>query len=161
MRKQFGNYKFLAASDNFQLYLDHQLIDSLKLNRSEMYRSVVNHLLNQPYIENAFALEDAMKVSLQEHIRKQVVNGYNRLRSGDIFYYFSPGYMSGGTTGTSHGAWNPYDSHIPLLWYGWNVKPGKTNREIHMTDAAPTIAAMLRLQMPSGCVGSVIEEVFK
>ena len=161
LRKQFGNYKFLAASDNFQLYLDQQLIDSLKLNRSEMYRSVVNYLLDQPYIENAFASEDVMKISLQEHIRKQVVNGYNKLRSGDIFYYFSPGYMSGGTTGTSHGAWNPYDSHIPLLWYGWNVKPGKTNREVHMTDAAPTIAAMLRLQMPSGCIGSVIEEVFK
>jgi hypothetical protein len=28
-----------------------------------------------------------------------------------------------------------------------------------MTDVAPTIAAMLRIQMPSGCVGNVIEEV--
>jgi phosphopentomutase len=69
--------------------------------------------------------------------------------------------MTGGTTGTTHGSWNPYDSHIPLLWYGWNVKPGKSNREIHMTDVAPTISAMLRIQMPSGSVGTVIEEVFK
>ena len=30
-----------------------------------------------------------------------------------------------------------------------------------MTDIAPTLAAMLRIQMPSGCVGHVIEEVMK
>jgi predicted AlkP superfamily pyrophosphatase or phosphodiesterase len=161
LRKQFGNYKFLAASDNYQFYLDHQLIDSLKLNRSEMYKTVVSYLLTQPYIDNAFALSDVMNVSLPEHIRKQVINGYNKLRSGDIFYMFNPGYMSGGTSGTTHGAWNPYDSHIPLLWYGWNVKQGKTNRETYMTDVSATIAAMLRIQMPSGCIGNVIEEVFK
>lgn len=161
LRKQFGNYKFLEASDNYQLYLDQHLIDSLKLNRAEMYETVVKFLLKQPYVENAFALRDVMKVSLPDHIRQQVVNGYNRLRSGDIFYYFSPGYFSGGTSGTTHGAWNPYDSHIPLLWYGWNVKAGKTNRQTYMTDVSATLAAMLRIQMPSGCVGSVIGELIK
>jgi phosphopentomutase len=69
--------------------------------------------------------------------------------------------MSGGSAGAGHGAWNPYDAHIPLLWYGWNVKQGKTNRETYMTDVAATIAAMLQIQMPSGCVGEVIEEVFR
>jgi predicted AlkP superfamily pyrophosphatase or phosphodiesterase len=161
LRKQFGDHKFLVASDNYQLYLDQQLIDSLKLNRTDLYKTVVTYLLSLPNIENAFALDDVMKVSLPEHIRRQVINGYNKLRSGDIFYYFSPGYFSGGTSGTTHGAWNPYDAHIPLLWYGWNVKQGKTNRETYMTDVSATLAAMLRIQMPSGCVGNVIEEVFK
>ncbi|HUQ66452.1 MAG TPA: alkaline phosphatase PafA [Flavitalea sp.] len=160
LRKQYGNFKFLAASDNFQLYLDHQLMDSLKLHRTTLYNTVVNYLLDQPDIADAFMCDDINKVSLPEHIREQVINGYNRLRSGDIQYFFKPGYMSGGTTGTTHGAWNPYDAHIPLLWYGWNIKSGKTNRETHMTDVAPTIAAMLRIQMPSGSVGNVIEDVF-
>ena len=30
-----------------------------------------------------------------------------------------------------------------------------------MTDSAPTIAAMLRIQMPDGCIGHVIPEVMK
>jgi len=159
LRKQYGNFKFLAASDNYQLYLDHDLIDSLKLNKSDLYKTVVDYLMHQPDVEKAFALEDLMNVALPEHIRKQVINGYHSKRSGDIQMILKPGYMSGGTTGTTHGSWNPYDSHIPLLWYGWNVKPGKTNREVHMTDVAPTISAMLRIQMPSGSVGEVIEEV--
>jgi predicted AlkP superfamily pyrophosphatase or phosphodiesterase len=161
LRKKYGNYKFLLASDNYQLYIDHGLADSLKLNRSEVFQSVVTYLMNRPEIEKAFVLSDLMNVSLPEHIRKQVINGYHQKRSGDIQMLLKPGYMNGGATGTTHGSWNPYDSHIPLLWYGWNVKPGKTNRETYMSDVAPTIAAMLRIQMPSGSVGEVIEEVFK
>jgi phosphopentomutase len=80
---------------------------------------------------------------------------------GDIFYTAKPGYFDGSPKGTTHGSWNPYDSHIPLLFYGWNVKAGKTNRETYMTDVAPTVAAMLQIQMPSGCVGKAIPEVMK
>jgi phosphopentomutase len=57
--------------------------------------------------------------------------------------------------------WNPYDAHIPLLWYGWGIKAGKTNRETYMTDIAPTVAALLNIQMPSGSIGKVITEVMK
>ncbi|HEX6431626.1 MAG TPA: alkaline phosphatase family protein, partial [Niastella sp.] len=64
-------------------------------------------------------------------------------------------------TGTTHSAWQPYDAHIPLLFYGWHITPGKTNRETYMTDIAPTLAALLHIQMPSGNVGSVIQEVAK
>jgi hypothetical protein len=41
------------------------------------------------------------------------------------------------------------------------VKPGKTNREISMMDIAPTLAAMLHVQMPNGSIGHVIEELTK
>jgi arylsulfatase A-like enzyme len=90
-----------------------------------------------------------------------VTNGYNQKLSGDIQFVFNPGWFDGWSKGTTHGSWNPYDSHIPLLWYGWKIKPGKTNRETYMTDIAPTLAAMLRIQMPNGSVGHVIEEVTK
>jgi hypothetical protein len=48
-----------------------------------------------------------------------------------------------------------------LLWFGWGIKKGKTNRETYMTDIAATLAAMLHIQMPSGNIGKVIEEVIK
>jgi len=66
-----------------------------------------------------------------------------------------------GTTGTTHGLWNPYDTHIPLLWFGWGIQKGKTIRETSMSDIAPTLATLLRIQMPSGNIGSAIKEVIK
>ena len=94
-------------------------------------------------------------------VKEKLLNSYYFRRSGDIQYFYKPQYIEGVTAGTEHGAWYPYDSHIPLVWFGWNVRPGKLNRETYMTDIAPTIAAMLRIQMPNGCVGKVITEVVK
>ena len=98
--------------------------------------------------------------NVPEPIRTMAVNGYNRDRSGLAQFTFKPGYYMGyAPTGTTHGSWNPYDSHIPLLWYGWGIPKGQTHRTVYMTDIAPTVSALLHIQMPSGCVGKVITEI--
>jgi len=89
-----------------------------------------------------------------------ITNGYNFKRSGAVQIVLNAGWFEGySKTGTTHGTWNPYDTHIPLLFYGWNIRHGKTNRETHMTDISATLAALLHIQMPNGCIGHVIEEV--
>ena len=72
-----------------------------------------------------------------------VMNGYYLPRSGAIQLILNAGWFeSHGKTGTSHGTWNPYDTHIPLIFMGWGVHPGHTNEPVYMTDIAPTIAAL-------------------
>jgi phosphopentomutase len=61
--------------------------------------------------------------------------------------------------GANHSLWNPYDTHIPLLFMGWKVKHGVSNRRVTITDIAATVAALLHVQMPSGCVGVPVTEV--
>ena len=55
--------------------------------------------------------------------------------------------------------WNPYDTHIPLVFMGWKIPHGTTNRVVNMTDISATLAALLHIQMPSGCIGTPITEV--
>ena len=89
-----------------------------------------------------------------------IINGYHPLRSGVIQIILQPGWYSGSTkTGTTHGSWNPYDIHIPLLWYGWNIPKGETFRTTYMTDIAATLAALLRIQAPNACIGEAIGEI--
>ena len=102
-----------------------------------------------------------MEASIPQPQKDRMANGFTPKRSGDIQFTFKPGYFDGGKKGTTHGLWNPYDAHIPCLFYGWGVKSGKTHRETYMTDIAPTLAALLKIQMPNGCVGKVIEELIK
>ena len=122
---------------------------------------MIDFLLKQPAVSNVTDLSDLANSSLQEKIKMMLLNGYIQKLSGDVQIILKPQWFLGRLTGTTHGSWNPYDAHIPLLWYGWGIKQGKTNRETYMTDIAPTIAAMLRIQMPSGSVGHVIEEITK
>ncbi|MBK9568912.1 MAG: alkaline phosphatase family protein [Chitinophagaceae bacterium] len=152
----------IVADDNYQLHLNHPLLDSANLNKEEVINWIVDYLSSEPGIARIFPLADLNTVPLPATIRKMVNNGYYPRRNGEIQVILQPGYIDAiSATGTTHGLWNPYDAHIPLLWYGWGIKQGKTNREIYMTDIAPTLAAMLHIQMPSGSIGQVIPEVMK
>ena len=74
----------------------------------------------------------------------------------------NPGLFQGSSkTGTTHGTWNPYDTHIPLVFMGWGIRQGSTNRLTTMSDIAPTLAALLHIQEPNGNIGLPIEEVLK
>ncbi|MGL4597585.1 MAG: alkaline phosphatase family protein, partial [Bacteroidia bacterium] len=64
-------------------------------------------------------------------------------------------------TGTTHGAPWSYDTHVPLLWYGWKVQHGSTDANINIPDIAPTLCLMLNIQYPSGCTGQPIMGITK
>ena len=162
LKEKFKTDKLVIGMFNYQVFLDRNLIATQRIDKDAVDREVVNFLMLQPGILRAFAMDGLSEVTLNSEIKKAVANGYYPPRSGDIQVILQPQYIGGqGKGGTTHGVWNPYDSHIPLLWYGWNIHPGKTNKEFYMTDIAPTIAAMLHIQMPSGSIGHVIEEVSK
>jgi hypothetical protein len=44
---------------------------------------------------------------------------------------------------------------------GWGVKQGLTHRKVYMSDIAATLGAILKIQMPSGNIGSAIQELIK
>ena len=163
LKDKFKTDNLVIGILNYQVYLDRNTITSSHhLNKEDVYNTIIDFLLRQPGISRAFALDNLSQATISNSIKNKIANGYLPSRSGDIQIITKPQWIADFmNAGTTHGVWNPYDSHIPLLWYGWNVQPGKTNREVYMTDIAPTIAAMLHIQMPSGSVGHVIEEVSK
>ena len=162
LQEKYNIANIIVSDENYQMHLNHPRLDSAKANKKEIIQWIVSRLSAEPGVFRAFALDDLNNVPLPSRVREMINNGYNPKRNGDIQVMLLPHYIDAySATGTTHGLWNPYDSHIPLLWYGWAIKQGKTNRETYMTDIAPTIAAMLHIQMPSGCVGHVIEDVMK
>jgi arylsulfatase A-like enzyme len=162
LQKTFGNGNYIEIIINNQVYLANDFIQqSRKLNRDAIKRVVMQSLLQQQGIDKVVDLENIASAGLPKSMEMSMVNGYNQKMSGDIQFTFRPQWFEGGLRGTTHGSWNPYDSHIPLLWFGWGIKPGKTTREVYMTDIAPTVAAMLEIQMPNATIGQVIDEVRK
>ena len=145
----------------YQVELNHDVIDSLKLNEDSIIKTIIDYSQQRREVAQAFATKEIYKAPVTAKQKEMAQNGHFPQRSGDIQLILKPGYVDGNGKGTTHGLWNPYDAHIPLLWYGWGIKQGKTNREVYMTDIAPTVSALLHIQMPSGCVGKVIEEVMK
>ncbi len=162
LKDKFNKTGLVAELSNYQVVLNTRYIETTKINLGELKDFIVNYMMKQPGIARAFDMDDLQTIPLQATIRKMINNGYFPNRCGQIQLIFQPQYIEGFSAGgTTHGLWNPYDSHIPLLFYGWGIKQGKTNRTTYMTDIAATLAALLHIQMPNGCVGEPIQEVMK
>ena len=157
----FGVKGVVQSLQNYQVYLNINESEKQGKDVAEVKKAVIKTLQSKPFITTVYETGKLASVTLAEPLKAMLTNGYNNKRSGDIQFILKPGYFDGGTKGTTHGLWNPYDAHIPCVFFGWGVKPGKTHRETYMTDIAPTIAALLHIQMPNGCVGKVITEVVK
>ncbi|MEY4884799.1 MAG: hypothetical protein RL151_108 [Bacteroidota bacterium] len=158
---RFGVKSPILDYDNYQLYLNYRAMDSLKVDRAAVRSFIIEELNKDPQILLAFDNTDISAANLPSVVKERFLQGSNRKRGGDIQVILKAHHFAGGATGTTHGSWYPYDAHIPLVFMGWGVRPGKTYRETYMTDIAPTLAAMLRIQMPSGAIGKVIPEVIK
>ncbi len=156
MQKKFNLNKSVITVMNNQVYFDHQIIEEQQADFEKIKQTTLNYLKKQNGIVDAINLQAVQQATIPDEIKSRIVNGYSAKRSGDIYFLLQSNWFDGGNTGTTHGAWYPYDSHIPLLFMGWNVKPGKTNATYYMTDIAPTLAAMLNIQMPSGSIGKPI-----
>jgi predicted AlkP superfamily pyrophosphatase or phosphodiesterase len=161
LKQRFGSDKLIVSSYNYQVHLDHRLMDSLKIDVKAVKDWIAGFLETKESIARAFDVNEVMLEPMPKIAREMIANGYFPTRSGDVQFILKPHWIDGRGTGTTHGTWYPYDTHIPLLFYGWGIRQGRLNRETYMTDIAPTIAALLRIQMPGGSVGHVITEALK
>jgi predicted AlkP superfamily pyrophosphatase or phosphodiesterase len=157
----FAVKKAIYIIQNYQVYIDNTGIRAQGKNEESIKQFIIEKIAQKPYVTNIIETAKLGSATIAEPMKSMLINGYTPSRSGDIQFVIKPGYFDGGKKGTTHGSWNPYDAHIPLIFLGWHVKQGSTNKEVYMTDIAPTLAAMLHIQMPSGNVGKVLEEVIK
>ncbi len=157
---KFKDTALVSSLMNYQVYLNEKAIQDSKLDRELVRNEIINWFRVQDGVTQVIDLEHPDKSVVPEPVKSMVTNGYFANRCGSIQIILNPGWFSGyGNTGTTHGSWNPYDTHIPLLWYGWGIKKGETSRTTHMTDISATLASLLHIQAPSACVGEVIQEV--
>ncbi|MEH3114761.1 alkaline phosphatase PafA [Pedobacter terrae] len=159
LNDKFKVNNVVLKSMNNQIIFDHDKTNKADISFDVIKSASVEFLKRLDGFQNAVDIAKISQATLQEIQKKMITNGYNARRSGDIYYVLQPNWFNGGSTGTTHGNWNPYDSHIPLVFMGWGIKPGASNKTHYMTDIAPTLAALLHIQMPNGTVGEPITEI--
>lgn len=160
LKEKFGVDKLINAIDNYQIYFDRKLLKEHKLDLDAVRDFTVEEIENDPNDLYAVSVTKVQQSTIPEPIKQRIINGINRQRSGDIQLIshdsMLPPYSK---TGTTHSVWNSYDSHIPLIFMGWGIQHGESNKAYFMTDIAPTVSSLLKIQFPSGNIGNPITEV--
>ena len=167
LKEKYNKPEFFRCYLNDQIYLNEQEI----LNDQRAVCEVENELGEylQHTIKGVYNYMTACNLEREEYsdlFRNRIQKGYYPRKSGNIWLVFSPGWMdklySGdGTTGTTHGSPYPYDAHVPLLWFGWNIPAGNSADPVNITDIAPTLSFLLNITLPNGCIGKKIDALVR
>jgi predicted AlkP superfamily pyrophosphatase or phosphodiesterase len=158
---RFGVDSLVRSGTNYHVNYDINKIIRNHLNYDSIKKASVDYLQVQPGVQYAADIDHIGESPIVEPIKTMIINGYNKKRTGSVIIIPEPGWFEGSEKRTTHGSWNPYDTHLPLLFMGWKIKHGSSNSMVNMTDIAPTVAALLHIQMPGGCIGKPIVEVMR
>ena len=152
----------MLSFGNYQVNLNNASIKYARLDEEAVKKDCIDFISKQEGVAFAIDMAKARTANLPDELRERIINGYNVEHSGVIQIILKPGWFDAySKTGTTHGTWNPYDAHIPLVFMGWGIPHGHLVRETHMTDIAATVAALLHIQAPNGCIGKPITEAIK
>ncbi|MGG5902566.1 alkaline phosphatase PafA [Sphingobacterium daejeonense] len=163
LKKEFGSENLIVSLLNYQVHLNYDAIEKANLDEEKVKKSIIKMLRHEDGVAYVVDMEGGENMMVPAEIREKIINGYNRKRSGAIQIITEPQWYDGTprSTGTTHGTWTPYDSHIPLVFMGWGVKHGTTNKVVNITDIAPTISSLLHVMEPNGSIGRPIVDVLQ
>ncbi len=87
-------------------------------------------------------------------------NSFHPKRSGDVMLSYRPEYIEdyGTGHGVSYGSLYNYDARVPLCFYGPQFRARVFEDAVQSVDIAPTLARIMGVNIPSSCVGRVLNE---
>lgn len=154
---------FVRAVNNQQVWLNWDAIADFDLDPLDVSASMAEYLRSLPGVYEVWTREEISMLPTEVPFASLIRQGIHPRRSGDLIFQLDPAWHADdvyfGKGGTTHGSTYAYDTHVPLLWYGWKIPVGESFAPVSITDIAPTLSAMLRIMEPNGTTGKVIEAV--
>ncbi len=159
INQAFGNVDLLVGEENSQLYFNHNLMEKMGIDAKKLFDVVRKSYQKQAGFSELINLKDIQGANLNAQYTQLIINGYHPARSGDFMILLKPSWFMGSQTGTTHSTLYSYDTHVPLLFYGWKVKPAEIIKRTSISDISVTLANWLHIMEPSGSIGNVITQI--
>ncbi|MFY0625655.1 MAG: alkaline phosphatase family protein [Reichenbachiella sp.] len=158
---QFKVSGLVEMVNSNQVYFNRDVLVDQKLSLNEVKSFTVGYLETIDGISFAYDVRKIHGYQGDQKDAKLISNGTYIKRSGDIIYALSSGWLSDGYImgGTTHGSQYSYDTHVPLIFFGKDIKKGVSVDNVTITSIAPTISMLLNIGLPDGVTGQPLSEV--
>jgi predicted AlkP superfamily pyrophosphatase or phosphodiesterase len=164
LNAHFGQAEWIESGGTGGIYLNSKALEAGKAAPQDVYRVAREAILRKPEL-HAVRVYDRDQLSngiAGDVIARAFMNGFFPRESPDLAIVYEPYALIGsGNGGTTHFSPYSYDRHVPVIFLGAGVKPGRYNAEIQPNDIAPTLATMLDIETPSGSSGRVLTEMMQ
>jgi hypothetical protein len=144
---------------NWNLFFNKEIIKTKGLDLSKVKQVFKDYLMTQDQVKRVYTEEEILASTGSDYFLDCIAKGYDATQDGDIIVLDKPGVLEYPTTGTSHGTPYSYDTHVPMIFYGWHIKKGASNDKKVITQIAPTLAQKLNIPLPNGTDAKVLLEI--
>lgn len=154
----YGDNKWIEHYSDLQLYLDHDLIKEHKLDLNEL-RDVASSFINDfEGVQLALPSYQLEQGSSANGLLEPLYKSYSKSRSGDFLFVLKEGWQP---TYKFKSVNYTDQSHIPLVFYGNQIKAKRINKSYDAIDLVPTLSELLNIPTPDKCQGTIIDEIFE
>ena len=154
----FGDETWIERIQLPHVYLDLARLAARKVDPVDARRVAAEAIARVPHVARVYTRDAILAGQVPaDAISARVTRAFHRDRSGDLHVVLDPLWTTAGA-GTSHGTPYSYDSHIPLIIMGPGVTPGTYHEHAALNDLAPTLAALVGVEPPSGSSGRILHE---
>lgn len=153
----YGVGDWVKAYGNAQIFLNRNLIFEKHLSLEEVQQQVASFMMRYEGVQNAVTASTLCSNEFRSGALASLQQGFHAKRSGDVSLILNPSWVEYEHTGTTNGSGYVYDQHVPLIWYGWEIKSKSSIDKYAITDIAGTIANLLGFSFPNGSSGRLID----
>ncbi len=157
----YGQGDWVKGYYEKQIFLNRILIEDAKIPLEEIQKKVSRFLVQFSGVASAYPYTAFEANDFSNGHLKRIVNSFSPQRSGDIIITFNPGWVEKNEYVTNHNSPYEYDSHVPLIWYGWTVNRASVTRKVSMTDIAATLSSLCKVPYPNACTGEPMTELMR
>jgi len=158
---KYGPGLWVLSTAGSSSYLNYSLIASRKLDAMEVRRTAASAMFAAPHVVRVYTWDQLTAGrAIVDRIDQRVAGSFHAKRSGDLEVLLEPYWIRGAATAT-HGAPYNYDTHVPLIFMGKMIRAGRYYQHVALNDLAPTVAALLDIEIPSGSSGRILAEAIE
>jgi predicted AlkP superfamily pyrophosphatase or phosphodiesterase len=155
----FGPGQWVLGDATMGPYLNHELMREKKAEPARARAIAAEALESLPGVYRVYTREQVVGgLSAADPVESRVLNGYHLGQSPDLIVVPEPYWLIGTLVAHHFSPWH-YDTHVPLIFHGPGIEPGRYHRPAAVNDIAPTLALMLGIEPPSASAGRILAEM--
>jgi hypothetical protein len=148
--------------DGGVLDLDRAALSKARVNRDSLVRSVRAAFLKVPGVARADRISElAQRDTVNDRIGRRWLHMFSNEDKAALvvtlapFNYWLSGWIA------QHGSPNDIDAHVPIIFYGSGVKPGRYGEFAGVVDMAPTLASIVHVTPLEKLDGHVLQNAIR
>jgi predicted AlkP superfamily pyrophosphatase or phosphodiesterase len=157
---QFGPGDWIESNTGTAMVLRRAVAEKYNLDWVKVEQAAADLARRMPHVARVYTDCDFGQLDYDDEITASMRKSYFAGRSPDLMILPDP-YYTFAAAEASHGTPYEYDTHVPVIFFGSGIKPGRYSTRIAPNDIAPTLSDIIGVTVPAGSAGHVLREILQ